>query len=145
MQWNITKCLFNQWTERVGCCCIVLKLMQWGLIIKRWIFSTDNSYLTGALWVSHYSDIGGLWIPLTKGQQIENQILCHDVILYMLNWNSSIEAVSVNKHSHLFSYRRVRMLLCWTDSLLQWKLVYNDHQMGYFSAFWSSSRWPMAI
>ena len=24
------------------------------------------------------------------------------------------------------------------------KLVYNDHLMGYFSAFWSSSRWPRA-
>ena len=22
------------------------------------------------------------------------------------------------------------------------KPVYNDHLMGYFSAFWSSSRWP---
>ena len=25
------------------------------------------------------------------------------------------------------------------------KPVYNDHLMGYFSAFWSSSRWPRAI
>ena len=24
------------------------------------------------------------------------------------------------------------------------KPVYNDHLMGYFSAFWSSSRWPRA-
>ena len=24
------------------------------------------------------------------------------------------------------------------------KPVYNDHLMGYFSAFWSSSRWPLA-
>ena len=24
------------------------------------------------------------------------------------------------------------------------KPVYNDHPMGYFSTFWSSSRWPMA-
>ena len=24
------------------------------------------------------------------------------------------------------------------------KPVYNDHLMGYFSAFWSSSRWPGA-
>ena len=24
------------------------------------------------------------------------------------------------------------------------KPVYNDHPMGYFSAFWSSSRWPRA-
>ena len=24
------------------------------------------------------------------------------------------------------------------------KPVYNDHPMGYFSAFWSSSRWPLA-
>ena len=24
------------------------------------------------------------------------------------------------------------------------KPVYNDHVMGYFSAFWSSSRWPRA-
>ena len=24
------------------------------------------------------------------------------------------------------------------------KPVYNDHLVGYFSAFWSSSRWPMA-
>ena len=23
--------------------------------------------------------------------------------------------------------------------------VYNDHLMGYFAAFWSSSRWPLAI
>ena len=24
------------------------------------------------------------------------------------------------------------------------KPVYNDHRMGHFSAFWSSSRWPTA-
>ena len=24
------------------------------------------------------------------------------------------------------------------------KPVYNDHLMGYFSAFWSSARWPRA-
>ena len=24
------------------------------------------------------------------------------------------------------------------------KPVYNDHLIGYFSAFWSSSRWPRA-
>ena len=29
-------------------------------------------------------------------------------------------------------------------SLYTVKPVYNDHLMGYFSAFWSSSRWPRA-
>ena len=36
-----------------------------------------------------------------------------------------------------------------SENLLTWhvytvKPVYNDHLMGYFSAFWSSSRWPRA-
>ena len=34
--------------------------------------------------------------------------------------------------------------LPWTMISTTVKPVYNDHQMGYFSAFWSSSRWPRA-
>ena len=35
------------------------------------------------------------------------------------------------------------IVFCWVCSYTV-KPVYNDHLMGYFSAFWSSTRWPMA-
>ena len=44
-----------------------------------------------------------------------------------------------NFASRVQSYR-----FCWTSNNCTVKLVYNDHLMGYFSAFWSSSRWPLA-
>ena len=36
------------------------------------------------------------------------------------------------------AYIRIRI---WSNTV---KPVYNDHLIGYFFAFWSSSRWPMA-
>ena len=33
---------------------------------------------------------------------------------------------------------------CWDTPFTTVKPVYNDHLMGYFSAFWASSRWPAA-
>ena len=41
--------------------------------------------------------------------------------------------------SRVQSYR-----FCWTSKNCTVKPVYNDHLMGYFPAFWSSSRWPLA-
>ena len=45
-------------------------------------------------------------------------------------------------------YRGVSDMTTWKNTYVAndntVKPVYNDHPMGYFSAFWSSSRWPMA-
>ena len=39
----------------------------------------------------------------------------------------------------LWRWRSCGWRRCWYTV----KPVYNDHLMGYFSAFWSSSRWPL--
>ena len=42
------------------------------------------------------------------------------------NWQRSIDVEHTQK----------------TENEITVKPVYNDHPMGYFSAFWSSSKWP---
>ena len=78
-------------------------------------------------------------------------------------WVNNCEAGKLRRHrahsdvTNVLQYER-RQLLSYLsyDGNLKWngpligncegtvKPVYNDHLMGYFSAFWSSSRWPRA-
>ena len=48
-------------------------------------------------------------------------------------------------HTWMSNFPRIGFYCNWSPVvIITVKPVYNDHLMGYFSAFWSSSRWPRA-
>ena len=67
-------------------------------------------------------------------------------LLWLIDWFSL-----TSFWTHMASYdNRLPWIFAYAPGVLTWgtfdtvKPVYNDHLMGYFSAFWSSSRWPRA-
>ena len=72
-------------------------------------------------WPSLRESTGDRWIPLRKGRQC---------------------VTSINHVDFLFL--GVAYLIWGNKWYCTVKHVYNDHLMGYFSAFWSPSRWPVA-
>ena len=106
----------------------------------------------------------GRWIPVRRASNAENVsiwwrhhdlgiftaqpiiFMCWDLNgfkqknhLYLPNWNTS------HKYRFLFISHHIVLHVhgcVIPTSAYTVKPVYNDHLMGYFSGFWSSSRWP---
>ena len=59
-------------------------------------------------------------------------------------WNSENFWQNLYQPVHDTGVNRSKMLQMKIAVVYYSEPVYNDHLMGYFSAFWSSSRWPLA-
>ena len=69
--------------------------------------------------------------------------------VYMYIYVCACVVVYVYVYVYMYVYVYVMCMcmcicICICKCICTVKPVYNDHRMGYFSAFWSSSRWPMA-
>ena len=74
---------------------------------------------------------------------------CCLVFTWSPHWNLQLDRLvyskcSVNPSLYQVSPYSITTQLCYRHVTYTVKLVYNDHLMGYFFAFWSSSRWPRA-
>ena len=84
-------------------------------------------------------------------QRLELLVICDAPMLMYLNCNV-LQETALSWDSTVFSYL-LKHIICFSTSWLMVciyrqsytvKPAYNDHLMGYSSAFWSSSRWPRA-
>ena len=68
-------------------------------------------------------------------------IMCASAIYYSI-FKVEIRKFTSTKHAELFVADKPTFVTFIVQYTV--KPVYNDHLMGYFSAFWTSSRWPRA-
>ena len=96
-------------------------------------------------WWTHEGKYSGNWIESTKYTlylALTGElwgIFCKN----LKKIDSVIMALHCILNSHVLT-QVLSYLICPLSMLSTVKPVYNDHLMGYFSAFWSSSRWPRA-
>ena len=107
------------------------------------------------------------WLPVIsphKGQW-RGTLMFSLICAWINRWVKTGEAGDLRRHRahydvivmvslvlNVYQYLRMSVPLCWLQCVFLYiaqnvstvKPVYNDHLMGYFSAFWSSSRWPRA-
>ena len=94
------------------------------------------------LWHTHHSNFymvtGGFPSQRTSNTELWHT---HNSNYYMVvSWPWTISALpALSEWSPHLSIHDITYPISVTV-----KPVYNDHLMGYFSAFWSSSRWPLA-
>ena len=92
-----------------------------------------TSILFGAHMVTKYVSVFQVYLirPIVYNREIKCNVLIY------------LKASSHNTKSYK-SFVLEEYASCDVEYVNTVKPVYNDHLMGYISAFWSSSRWPRA-
>ena len=108
------------------------------------IISFLKLIVTCRLWVSYLREANhsNVWVMITlyNGLYGPQCLPSQERLLYLTNSLTLLNSkdgqwVIWERHFVVFNTSQI------DDTV---KPVYNDHLMGYFSAFWSSSRWPRA-